>query len=729
MVYRKTLKIAIILGIILLIMSLIFAINNIINIQNFVKNPVSSQELTTYSNEYKKTSELTDDDIDDLYQKNYQEKSLNDGSFLRKKAEWTDKEKGEAKITIQGVSNNAEESTALYIATMCYGHGLTEDILVSNILTLVQKYDKVDFIAINNDYEEGICDVKTFNIESTEIDIRNYISETKTSGMTYAHAINSIPISIQKYLFGNYGDQYINKNNLINNPTAIYVSTDIIYLNYDGHIYSDQPDGKWGMEYCTEKYFNFIEENYKDRYFTMSQYSQKDTEPYLYIRFATASPYNINALNIVIGILNPENYGKAELALSDESIKTWAEHESSSVEALSNAIYLPFTEKKYAADYNYSETFEEAGVTMVTDIAITDVVQDYYEIKDVKTTSPSGKIITNIQGQSISVIDNNYNPGDQVKVEIIVQLKANAVIDGFEDTNKGMAVLNYKDVKLEVESPKLASLRTTYEVNYLDKNTSEKINTTKIVNNIPVNMQIKALDEVIEIEGYNFDSTDIDILKIGAKNNVINIYYTKKTNLTYTVHYIDLITGEDIINKKIVTGVTYKDEIIAKNEIIEFDNYIFEKTSIDTLIIGTGENDIYIYYSLTHKITTNAGKGGTGTRFDWSLLSGMRRPFFLAGGLDMENVVEAVRRFHPYALDISSGIETDGMKDKKKMAAFAAAVRKAESLRDSSPEFKCGRSAAEKRKYDKSRWKIRYLRRAVHSGDADECGDRAGRSL
>ena len=44
----------------------------------------------------------------------------------------------------------------------------------------------------------------------------------------------------------------------------------------------------------------------------------------------------------------------------------------------------------------------------------------------------------------------------------------------------------------------------------------------------------------------------------------------------------------------------------------------------------------------------------------------------------MENAAEAVRRFHPYALDISSGIETDGMKDKKKMAAFAAAVRKAE---------------------------------------------------
>ena len=77
-------------------------------------------------------------------------------------------------------------------------------------------------------------------------------------------------------------------------------------------------------------------------------------------------------------------------------------------------------------------------------------------------------------------------------------------------------------------------------------------------------------------------------------------------------------------------------------------------------------------------VLLDAGKGGTGTRFDWSLLSGMRRPYFLAGGLDMGNVSEAVERFHPYALDISSGIETDGVKDEKKMAAFAAEVRKAE---------------------------------------------------
>lgn len=71
---------------------------------------------------------------------------------------------------------------------------------------------------------------------------------------------------------------------------------------------------------------------------------------------------------------------------------------------------------------------------------------------------------------------------------------------------------------------------------------------------------------------------------------------------------------------------------------------------------------------------------GSGARFDWALTQNVRRPYFLAGGLDCENVAEAVRTLHPYALDVSSGIETDGKKDYEKMAAFVAAVRKEERI-------------------------------------------------
>lgn len=67
---------------------------------------------------------------------------------------------------------------------------------------------------------------------------------------------------------------------------------------------------------------------------------------------------------------------------------------------------------------------------------------------------------------------------------------------------------------------------------------------------------------------------------------------------------------------------------------------------------------------------------GTGTVFDWRLIRNVKRPYFLAGGLWPDNVEDAVRQLHPYAVDVSSGIEEGGLKAKRKMAAFAAAVRK-----------------------------------------------------
>lgn len=70
---------------------------------------------------------------------------------------------------------------------------------------------------------------------------------------------------------------------------------------------------------------------------------------------------------------------------------------------------------------------------------------------------------------------------------------------------------------------------------------------------------------------------------------------------------------------------------------------------------------------------------GTGSTFDHSLIADIDRPFFLAGGLTAENVSEAIRRFEPFAVDASSSLETEGIKDKTKMAAFAEAARRKEN--------------------------------------------------
>ena len=68
-------------------------------------------------------------------------------------------------------------------------------------------------------------------------------------------------------------------------------------------------------------------------------------------------------------------------------------------------------------------------------------------------------------------------------------------------------------------------------------------------------------------------------------------------------------------------------------------------------------------------------RGGTGEVFDWSSLDEFERPFMLAGGIDSTNVARAIRTVRPYGIDISSGIETEGVKDDEKMKAFTNIVR------------------------------------------------------
>ena len=68
-------------------------------------------------------------------------------------------------------------------------------------------------------------------------------------------------------------------------------------------------------------------------------------------------------------------------------------------------------------------------------------------------------------------------------------------------------------------------------------------------------------------------------------------------------------------------------------------------------------------------------RGGTGEVFDWSFLDEFERPFMLAGGIDSTNVARAIRTVRPYGIDISSGIETEGVKDNEKITAFTNIVR------------------------------------------------------
>ncbi|MBK5243640.1 MAG: phosphoribosylanthranilate isomerase [Eubacteriaceae bacterium] len=86
-----------------------------------------------------------------------------------------------------------------------------------------------------------------------------------------------------------------------------------------------------------------------------------------------------------------------------------------------------------------------------------------------------------------------------------------------------------------------------------------------------------------------------------------------------------------------------------------------KKTSADFMLFDTYDKDHY---------------GGSGVSFNWEVLQGYEGDFFLAGGLNSENIAEAIKRVKPYCVDISSGVETNGHKDQKKISEIVEKVRR-----------------------------------------------------
>lgn len=90
----------------------------------------------------------------------------------------------------------------------------------------------------------------------------------------------------------------------------------------------------------------------------------------------------------------------------------------------------------------------------------------------------------------------------------------------------------------------------------------------------------------------------------------------------------------------------------------------------DELVVDPNQADYLLFDSLS------PSRGGSGKVFDWQMVSAYQeKPFFLAGGLGIGNIEEALKVVRPYAVDASSSLETDGVKDPVKMQEFVAKIR------------------------------------------------------
>ena len=186
-----------------------------------------------------------------------------------------------------------------------------------------------------------------------------------------------------------------------------------------------------------------------------------------------------------------------------------------------------------------------------------------------------------------------------------------------------------------------------------------------------------------------FRNEDIDFVN-EAKPDFVGFVFAKSHR------QVSIETAQKLRNKLdkniLSVGVFVNEDInkiteICNKNIIDFvqlhgdedDKYISElrkvcnKKIIKAVKVKTGEDIIRWRNSLADWLMFDAGKG-EGKTFDWSILKNFIRPYFLAGGIKENNVEQAIK-LNPYCIDVSSGVETNKVKDKNKILNIVRSVK------------------------------------------------------
>lgn len=145
------------------------------------------------------------------------------------------------------------------------------------------------------------------------------------------------------------------------------------------------------------------------------------------------------------------------------------------------------------------------------------------------------------------------------------------------------------------------------------------------------------------------------------------VFAGKKRKLTYN-QAVDL--KKYLISSIQVVGVFVNEDISFVEKLVKEHEYIQAlKEKVDVPIIKAiqikNEDSFNEHYDVDYYLYDH-GTGGTGESFDWSMLKEIDKPVFLAGGINLLNIDDALKK-NVYALDVSSGVETDGFKDEEKL--------------------------------------------------------------
>ena len=219
------------------------------------------------------------------------------------------------------------------------------------------------------------------------------------------------------------------------------------------------------------------------------------------------------------------------------------------------------------------------------------VVTYYYQLKNYPYT-------VNYLEKDTNKVLHTAKQGDELVYGSIVT-SSNEVIDidgyNYDSVDKDTLTIGTGENVINIYYTKRTDL--SYKVNYLEKTTNKVLHEQKTQDGMTFEAEVKASDEVIAINGYNYDSADKTSIKITTGENVINIYYTKRNDLSYTVNYLEKDTNKILHNPKNQTGMTFEDIVTSANEVIDIDGYNYDSVDKDSLTITTGANIINIYYT------------------------------------------------------------------------------------------------------------------------------------
>ena len=185
---------------------------------------------------------------------------------------------------------------------------------------------------------------------------------------------------------------------------------------------------------------------------------------------------------------------------------------------------------------------------------------------------------------------------------------------------------------------------------------------------------------------------DIEIVNRYKPDYIGFVFADSKRRVSHDLAYeLKLNLDSDIISVGVFVDASL-DEILklfdegviemAQLHGSESDEYILtlkEKTNSELKIIKAiemSEDVDLLEYNNSHAdyLLLDSGKG-SGKTFDWSLIeSDLNKEFFLAGGLDISNISDAIKEFDPYAIDLSSSLEVDGFKDESKIKELMEAI-------------------------------------------------------